>query len=164
MKRITVSQAVGRELESRHPLGNSSLPAISSEGFFAIFDVCGPICRFFLLENTEKYHVDFVDICGFFFFGKNNISSSGVINTSNFTSRYLKPLLSKIGAHESFKYHDLRHTYAALLLKGIPVKAVSERLEHSTVVITQCTYAHVLPEMQAEVVKVLVGVFTKTGQ
>lgn len=86
----------------------------------------------------------------------------GVFNTSNFTSRYFKPLLKKIGVPTSFKFHDLRHTHATLLLlKGIPVKVVSERLGHSTVAMTQDTYAHVLPEMQAEVIKVLEGVFTK---
>ncbi len=86
----------------------------------------------------------------------------GVFNTSNFTSRYFKPLLKEIGAPEHFKFHDLRHTHATLLLlKGIPVKVVSERLGHSTVAMTQDTYAHVLPEMQAEVVKVLDGMFTR---
>lgn len=86
----------------------------------------------------------------------------GVFNTSNFTSRYFKPLLKKIGVPESFKFHDLRHTHATLLLlKGIPVKVVSERLGHSTVAMTQDTYAHVLPEMQEEAVKVLNGMFTK---
>ena len=85
----------------------------------------------------------------------------GVFNTSNFTSRYFKPLLKQIGAPAMFKFHDLRHTHATLLLlKGIPVKVVSERLGHSTIAMTQDTYAHVLPEMQAEVVKVLNGVFT----
>ena len=86
----------------------------------------------------------------------------GVFNTSNFTSRYFKPLLKKINAPVNFKFHDLRHTHATLLLlKGIAVKVVSERLGHSTIAMTQDTYAHVLPEMQAEVVKVLDGVFTK---
>jgi integrase len=89
----------------------------------------------------------------------------GVFNTSNFTTRYFKPLLEKIGIPKSFKFHDLRHTHATLLLlKGIPVKVVSERLGHSTVAMTQDTYAHVLPEMQAEAVKVLDGVFTKKVQ
>ena len=86
----------------------------------------------------------------------------GVFNTSNFTSRYFKPLLKKINAPVNFKFHDLRHTHATLLLlKGIAVKVVSKRLGHSTISMTQDTYAHVLPEMQAEVVKVLEGVFTK---
>ncbi len=85
----------------------------------------------------------------------------GVFNTSNFTTRYFKPLLKNNGIPASFKFHDLRHTHATLLLlNGIAVKVVSERLGHSTVAMTQDTYAHVLPEMQAEVVKVLDGIFT----
>ena len=47
--------------------------------------------------------------------------------------------------------HDLRHTHATLLLQaGVPVKVVSERLGHATVMITLETYAHVMPGMQAE--------------
>ncbi len=47
--------------------------------------------------------------------------------------------------------HDLRHTHASLLLQaGVPVKVVSERLGHATVMITLETYAHVMPGMQAE--------------
>jgi len=39
---------------------------------------------------------------------------------------------------------------ALLLPAGVPVKVVSERLDHATVVITLETYAHVMPGMQAE--------------
>ena len=47
------------------------------------------------------------------------------------------------------KFHGLRHTCAALLLRaGEPVKAVSERLGHSKVTMTLEIYAHVLPDMQ----------------
>lgn len=47
--------------------------------------------------------------------------------------------------------HDLRHTHATLLLQaGVPVKVVSERLGHASVVITLETYAHVMPGMQAQ--------------
>lgn len=82
-------------------------------------------------------------------------------NTSNFTSRYFKPLLEKIGVSEKFKFHDLRHTHATLLLlKGVAVKVVSERLGHSTIAMTQDTYAHILPEMQEKAVEALEGIFT----
>lgn len=48
------------------------------------------------------------------------------------------------------RFHDLRHTHATLLLKnGEPVKVVSDRLGHSTSVLTLDTYAHVLPGMDA---------------
>jgi integrase len=46
------------------------------------------------------------------------------------------------------RLHDVRHTYAtACLLAGIPVKVVSERLGHASVVTTLRIYGHVLPGM-----------------
>jgi integrase len=49
------------------------------------------------------------------------------------------------------RIHDLRHTCATLmLLAGVNVKVVSERLGHASVVITMQTYAHVLPGMQED--------------
>lgn len=54
-------------------------------------------------------------------------------------------------APPAIRLHDLRHTHATLLLKtGVPVKVVSERLGHGSVMITLETYAHVMPGMQAE--------------
>ena len=45
--------------------------------------------------------------------------------------------------------HDLRHSAATLLLsKSVPVKVVSEMLNHADVGITLSIYAHVLPDMQ----------------
>ena len=47
------------------------------------------------------------------------------------------------------RLHDLRHTHATIMLKqGADPKTISERLGHSSVVITLDTYAHVLPGMQ----------------
>ena len=49
------------------------------------------------------------------------------------------------------RLHDIRHVHATLLLQaGVPVKVVSERLGHATVMITLETYAHVMPGMQSE--------------
>ncbi|MFD0617852.1 tyrosine-type recombinase/integrase [Paenibacillus sp. GCM10027629] len=48
-------------------------------------------------------------------------------------------------------FHDLRHTHASLLLQqGVHPKIVSERLGHSSVVITLDTYSHLLPNLQAD--------------
>lgn len=48
-------------------------------------------------------------------------------------------------------FHDLRHTHASLLLQqGVHPKVVSERLGHSSVVITLDTYSHLLPNLQAD--------------
>ncbi len=50
-----------------------------------------------------------------------------------------------------FRFHDLRHSHATLLLRqGVHPKIVSERLGHSTVGITLDVYSHVLPGMQEE--------------
>jgi len=49
------------------------------------------------------------------------------------------------------RLHDLRHTHAShLLMAGVNVKVVSERLGHSSVSFTLDTYAHVMPGQQAE--------------
>lgn len=56
----------------------------------------------------------------------------------------------------SVTLHGLRHTQATLLIMaGVPVKVVSERLGHSTVKVTQDIYAHVLPHMQSEAADLL---------
>ena len=50
---------------------------------------------------------------------------------------------------ENFRFHDLRHTHATLMLvlRENP-KVVSERLGHSSVGITLNLYSHVLPTVQ----------------
>jgi len=46
-------------------------------------------------------------------------------------------------------FHDLRHTHAALLLKGgVHPKIVSERLGHANIGITLATYSHILWGLQ----------------
>ncbi|MEJ9212052.1 site-specific integrase [Bacillus smithii] len=52
------------------------------------------------------------------------------------------------------RVHDLRHTHATLmLLQGIPVKVVSERLGHASIEITLNIYGHLLPSIQKEAIK-----------
>ena len=49
------------------------------------------------------------------------------------------------------RLHDLRHTWATLALQtGVDVKVVSERLGHSSPVITWTIYQHVVKGMQAD--------------
>jgi integrase len=49
------------------------------------------------------------------------------------------------------RLHDLRHTHATiLLLAGVPVHVVSQRLGHASPVVTMTVYAHVLPGNQRE--------------
>jgi integrase len=67
---------------------------------------------------------------------------------------YLFKQLLKSAGLPDVRFHDLRHSAATVLLAaGVPLKVVSELLGHSSIAITADTYAHVLPEMQQEVVR-----------
>jgi integrase len=71
------------------------------------------------------------------------------------TSRRFKPLLKRAGLPH-FRFHDLRHTCATLLLtKNVNPKVVSEMLGHSSIAITLDTYSHVLPNMQDSAARAL---------
>lgn len=66
----------------------------------------------------------------------------------NLTYRYFRPILEKAELPR-IRLYDLRHTCATLLLIAEEnPKVVSERLGHSTIVLTLDTYSHVLPTMQ----------------
>lgn len=59
---------------------------------------------------------------------------------------------SKLGIN--FKFHALRHTHATMLIEqGLPIKAVSERLGHSSSQITWDVYVKVTEKMETEVVE-----------
>lgn len=66
----------------------------------------------------------------------------------NITYRYFRPILTKAKLPR-IRLYDLRHSCATLLLIAEEnPKVVSERLGHSTIVLTLDTYSHVLPTMQ----------------
>jgi integrase len=63
-------------------------------------------------------------------------------------NRAFKTLLKRAGLPHSFRFHDLRHTCATLLLRqGVNPKFVQELLGHRDVSLTLNTYSHVLPDM-----------------
>jgi integrase len=75
------------------------------------------------------------------------------IDIPTLTKRWFKPALVKAEL-PVFRLYDLRHTHATLLLSnGENPKVASERLGHSTIVLTLDTYSHVLPDMQEEAAK-----------
>jgi integrase len=70
------------------------------------------------------------------------------LSIPNITYRYYRPILEAAGLPR-IRLYDLRHTHATLLLTAEEhPKVVSERLGHSTIVLTMDTYSHVLPTMQ----------------
>ncbi|MHB9132914.1 MAG: tyrosine-type recombinase/integrase [Armatimonadota bacterium] len=77
-------------------------------------------------------------------------------------TNYAKRLISSVGL--DITLHGLRHTHAtSLLASGVPVKVISERLGHSSVIITQDIYAHVLPTMQRQAADVMESIWTNGG-
>ena len=75
------------------------------------------------------------------------------IRRNNFRTRIWNPALAAAGVNTSFRFHDLRHTHVALLIaSGAPVKAVQERLGHTSIVTTMDRYGHLLPGVDETVV------------
>jgi integrase len=63
-------------------------------------------------------------------------------------NRAFKALLKRASLPQSFRFHDLRHTCATLLLKqGVNPKFVQELLEHADISLTLNVYSHVLPDV-----------------
>ena len=64
-----------------------------------------------------------------------------------------------------FRFHDLRHTSASLLLTaGVHPKVVQERLGHARIGITLDTYSHVVPAMHSDASSKFDGMFGEDGQ
>lgn len=57
---------------------------------------------------------------------------------------------------ENARFHDLRHTFASLmLLRGVPPKVISEALGHSSVAFTMDVYSHIIEGMQSDAMMLL---------
>jgi integrase len=83
----------------------------------------------------------------------------GFIRGYNLLRNSFQPILKR-AALPRLRFHDLRHTHAtALLSRGLPIKAVSQRLGHSDVGITLRVYAHVLPADDAKLAGALQAMY-----
>jgi integrase len=62
------------------------------------------------------------------------------------------------------RVHDLRHTHVALLIaSGAPLLAISRRLGHKSIQITQDRYGHLLPEVDDDLVAGLGALMARIG-
>jgi integrase len=86
-------------------------------------------------------------------------SAGGWLRKSNFLRRSFRPILKRAGL-PAIRPYDLRHSSATLLLlAGEDSKVVAERLGHSSTLLTQNTYQHVLPGMQERAARKLEAIF-----
>lgn len=67
---------------------------------------------------------------------------------SNFYRRMFKPAVEAADIGRPVRFHDLRHTCAALLIaQGAHPRALMERLGHASVTTSLDTYGHLLPSL-----------------
>ncbi len=73
-----------------------------------------------------------------------------------------KKLLRKAGLPD-VRLHDLRHSVATVLIAAkVDLKTVQELLGHSSIAVTADIYAHVVPEMQQEIVDKMDDLFKRS--
>jgi integrase len=72
------------------------------------------------------------------------------------------PAVKAAGLPEKVRFHDLRHTAAALLIaQGAHPRAIMERLGHSTIAVTMDVYGHLLPSIDEALTDGLDATFQK---
>jgi integrase len=72
------------------------------------------------------------------------------LNHNNAVSRYFNPALEKAEI-ERIRFHDLRHTYASLLIEqGENIKYIQTQLGHSSPTVTLNIYAHLMNKVNQE--------------
>lgn len=70
----------------------------------------------------------------------------------NFYNHHFKPAVRQAGLSESTRFHDLRRTFAAILIgQGADPRAMMEHLGHLSINMTLDTYGHLLSGLDEEV-------------
>ena len=86
----------------------------------------------------------------------------GPLRYGNWFKRHFKPAVERAGLDEGTRFHDLRHSYAAMLIsKGAHPRSIMERLGHSTITVTLDTYGHLFPGLEAKLDGELDALYTE---
>jgi len=80
----------------------------------------------------------------------------------NLKTRYFYRCLEKAGLRR-IRFHDLRHTYATLMLEqGHPIAYIQQQLGHSSIKMTVDVYGHLVPGSNRDAVNSLPSLTEKT--
>ncbi len=92
----------------------------------------------FLCGVLDRHLADFPDPSGLVF----TAPRGGPIHRVNFRRRVWLPAVDD-SVGRPCRFHDLRHTHAAILIReGVHAKVIQERLGHSSITTTLDTYGH----------------------
>lgn len=110
------------------------------------------------LKKWHDYQLGYIkQYNGIFRHQRNLIFTNSVgspVNVSSYLKNYWKKLKNYVELPDGFRWYDLRHTHATLLiLSGVPIKVVSERLGHASVEQTVNTYYNLIPNLQKTAVE-----------
>jgi integrase len=83
--------------------------------------------------------------------GSRRLDYSRNIDCGSVLQYYMRPLLPELGLPPKMRWHDLRHTYASLMLAaGIPPYKLSRWMGHASLVTTDTVYSHLYPSDYSE--------------
>jgi integrase len=78
-------------------------------------------------------------------------SARGDLLRRNFYRRHFKPAVLRAGLVPDLRFHDLRHSAAAILAElGAHPKQIQQRFGHSSIQVTLDRYAYLLPSLDAQ--------------
>jgi integrase len=112
----------------------------------------------FLVERLASHITAYPEDSGVVF----GAPEGGPIRRTNFRRRHWLPAVrSTVG--DGVRFHDLRHTHAALLIaEGIHPKVIQERLGHASIRTTLDTYGHLFEGLDGEAADALDNAFQRS--
>jgi integrase len=88
----------------------------------------------------------------------------GPVRHHNFMVRVFRPTVAKLEGFPPIRFHDLRHTCAALLIaNGRHLEEVKDHLGHSSIRVTSDRYGHLFPKARAELADALDETFANAA-
>ena len=111
----------------------------------------------FLLDMLNEHLVLYPPADNGFVF---TATKGGPVWHRNFYGRHFKPAVRAAGLTDTLRFHDLRHTCAALLIEaGRHIEEVKQYLGHSSIRVTSDRYGHLFPTAKEGMRESLEGAF-----